>query len=366
MWPDQQPPGGAQNPQHDPLQNPYQQPGHPQPNAYQQPGHQQPSGYEQPNPYQQPGYQQYPQAGQYGQQAQAGPYAQQQWGQPPTTPLPQPPQGGGRTRLIAVIAATAVVVTAAVTGYLVLGGSKDDQADDGKDGRTTSPSPTATSPASPTSAATGNPRSGETEKPTIAGWKVVVNPKYGTAFEVPADWEVQRPGVFTFFEDKEAGDGSAFIGFSGASFLQPRYCTSDDDKNGTEETSSLAAAGTKGEAGAKDTASTASGDAAAFAFGGYTDQKDSSKKYLKVGKAEDFTTASGVKGSVATSYTTGVPKTHKCDTDGKATTFAFKNSAGNYVSWTFYGAKGVKDEVSDATIRKILSTVRLHGDPTVE
>ncbi|MFE9903737.1 hypothetical protein [Streptomyces achromogenes] len=374
MWPDQQPPGGAQNPQHDPRQNPYQQPGHPQPDTYQQPGYQQ---HPQPGPYGQQ-----PSGTPYGQQPPGAPYAQQPQGpyapqQPPTVPYgqppqwgqpsaPEPPRGGGRTKLVAVVAATAVVVTAAVTGFLVLGGSKDDEADDGKDGRTASPSPTATSPASPTSPATDNPRSGEGEKPTVAGWKVVVNPKYGTAFDVPADWEVQRTGVFTFFEDKQKGDGSAYIGFSGTSNLKPRYCVSDDDKDGREETSSLAVAGTKGENGAKDTASIARGDSATFAFGGFTDQSKAAEKYLHIGKAKPFTTASGVTGSVATSYVSGVPRKGKCDTDGKAVTFAFKNSSGSFVSWSLYGPKGVKDELSDATIDKILATVRLHGDPTVE
>ncbi|MEU6599359.1 hypothetical protein [Streptomyces flaveolus] len=352
MWPDQQPPGGAPNPQQDQQNqqnNPYQQP-----------------GYQQPNPYQQPGYQQYPQAGPYGQQPQAGPYGQQpQPGQPPGAPVPQPPQGGGgRTKLVAIVAATAVVVTAAVTGYLVLGGTKDDEADNGKDGQHTSPSPTATGPASPTSSATGDPRGNATEEPTVAGWKVVVNPKYGTAFDVPADWEVERPGVFSFFEDETKGDGSAYIGFSGTTFLKPDYCTSEE--NGTKESHALAAGGTKGENGAKDTASIARGDSATFAFGGYTDQSEAAKKYLRIGKAKPFTTASGVKGSVATSYVMGVPKKNKCDTDGKATTFAFKNSTGSFVSWTFYGAKGVEDEVPDATMNKILSTVRLHGDPIAD
>ncbi|MBL1082985.1 hypothetical protein JK359_13500 [Streptomyces actinomycinicus] len=372
MWPDQQPPGGAQNPQ----QNPYQQPGEQQQNPYQQPGDQQ------ANPYQQPGYQQYPQAGPYGQQPQAGqqppagygqqpqagPYGQQpQWGQqqPATAPMAQPPQGGGgRTKLIAIVAATAVVVTAAVTGYLVLGGSKDDEADNGKDGRHTGPSRTATTSPSPTSSATDNPRASETTKPTVAGWKVVINPKYGTAFDVPPDWEVERPGVFSFFEDEQKGDGSAYIGFSAPSFLKPDYCTAE--KNGTKESHALVGSGTKGENGAKDTASTARGDSAAFVFGGYTDQSKAAEKYLKVGKPKSFTTASGVKGSIATSYVVGVPKKNKCDTDGKAITFAFKNSTGSFVSWTLYGAKGVKDELPDATVHKILSTVRLHGDPIVE
>ncbi|WOX08099.1 hypothetical protein [Streptomyces sp. N50] len=340
MWPGQQPPGGEQNPQ----DNPYQQPGYQQPNPYQQPG------YQQPNPY--------------GQQP--------QWGAPGPAggpQLPQPPQGGGggnRTKLVAIVAATAVVVAAGVTGFLVLGGNKDDKADGGTDKASQSPSASA-DPSAASSGSSGsddNPRGNETEKPTIAGWKVVVNQKYGTAFDVPATWEVGKPGTFTFFEDEVKGDGSPYIGFSAPAYLKQNWCESDDNKDGTKETSSLASSGTKGEDGAKDTASTARGDAAAFAFGGYTDQKDSSKKYLKIGAAKPYTTKSGVTGSVATSYTSGVPKTGKCSSDGKATTFAFKNSADDFVSWTLYGAKGVSEEIPDATIQQILSTVRLHGDPT--
>ncbi|MET7683760.1 hypothetical protein [Streptomyces sp. NPDC005423] len=335
MWPGQQPPGGEQNPQ----DNPYQQP-----------------GYQQPNPYQQPGYQQ-PNA--YGQQP--------QWGAPGPAGTPRPPQGGGggnRTKLVAIIAALAVVVAAGVTAAVVLGGGKDDTAD-GKDKKKTSPSPSAPADPSDSASASGdNPRGTETEKPTIAGWKVVVNQKYGTAFDVPADWEVAAPGVFSYFEDEKKGDGSPYIGFSAPAYLKQNWCSTDDNKDGTKETSSLASSGTKGEDGAKDTASTARGDAASFAFGGYTDQKDASKKYLKIGAAKPYTTTSGVAGSVATSYTSGVPKTGKCDSDGKATTFAFKNSAGDFVSWTLYGAKGVSEEIPDATVRKILGTVRLHGDPT--
>ncbi|MFD4557605.1 hypothetical protein ACFWP5_25330 [Streptomyces sp. NPDC058469] len=264
---------------------------------------------------------------------------------------------------MAIVAATAVVVAAGVTGFLVLGGDKDNKADGGKDKSSKSPSASA-DPSASSSGSDDNPRGNETEKPTIAGWKVVVNQKYGTAFDVPADWEVGTPGTFTFFEDEVKGDGSPYIGFSAPAYLKQNWCQSDDNKDGTKETSSLASSGTKGEDGAKDTASTARGDAAAFAFGGYTDQKDSSKKYLKIGAAKPYTTKSGVTGSVASSYTSGAPKTGKCSSDGKATTFAFKNSADDFVSWTLYGAKGVSEEIPDATIQKILSTVRLHGDPT--
>ncbi|MFI6345360.1 hypothetical protein [Streptomyces sp. NPDC050560] len=367
MWPGEQPPGGEQNPQ-DQSQNPYQQP-----------------GYQQPNPYQQPGYQQQP--GSYGQQPsqqQPNPYAQQQGaGQQPGQQQPwqaptmamgggQPPQQPGgpgrdeakRTKITALVAAGAVVVTAAVTGFLVIpddddktAASSDPSASPSASGATSKPDPSASG------GGDDNPRGGSSVKPTIPGWKVVVNPKWGTAFDVPADWAVKDPGVFIGFEDDQKGDGSALIGMSAPAYAKEKWCTSDSDHDGQTDDTALGAAGTKGQNGAKNTDDVAQNDSAWWVFGGYTDQKEASKKLLTIGKAKPFTTTSGVKGSVATTYSDGVKKTDKCSSDGKATTFAFKNGGGEFVSWTFYGAKGVKDEIPDETIQKILKTVRLNGKP---
>ncbi|QFQ95811.1 hypothetical protein F9278_06070 [Streptomyces phaeolivaceus] len=353
MWPgQQQPPGGEHQPQ---QPNPYQQQGYGQSGQQGQQGqsgYQQP-GYQQPNPYQQPGYQSTGQHAPYGQQP--------QWGaQGPAGP-PVPPGGGGgnRTKLIAIVAATAVVVAAGVTGFLVLGSDGDKDDSKTRSASSGSPSPTASE------STEDNPRGEDAgAKPTVEGWKVVVNPKWGTAFDVPAEWDVGSPDTFIGFEDDEKGDGSVLIGMSAPAVLKEEWCTSDDDKDGNEESSSLAAVGTKGQQGAKGTEDIARNDSAWWVFGGYTDQKDASKKKMTIGKAEAYTTASGVEGSVATTYSKGVAKKSKCDSDGKATTFAFKNSAGDYVSWTFHGHKGVTDEVPDATVQKILSTVRLYGEPT--
>ncbi|MEU9156869.1 hypothetical protein AB0D59_41560 [Streptomyces sp. NPDC048417] len=332
MWPEQQPPGGEQYPQN----NPYQQP-----------------GYQQPNPYQQPGYQQYPQPGGYGQQP--------QWGPPGPAGGPQAPQGGGggnRTKLVAILAATAVVVAAGVTGFLVLGGDKDDKADNGKDQRATrspTPSPTVSASAS----TDDNPRGDETEKPTVAGWKTVVNPKWGTAFDVPADWEVLTPGTSIGFEDKDA---KPIVTMSGAAQYKSKWCTSDDDKDGRTEDTSLAAVGTKGESGAKSGGDAAVREVPWWVYGGYTQPDKKSIGYDK--KATAYTTASGLKGAYAWARSANTPQKGKCASDGKAITFGFENSAGDLVSWDFYGAKGVHGEIPTATIMKILSTVRLHGTPT--
>ncbi|MFD1657337.1 hypothetical protein ACFSL4_03580 [Streptomyces caeni] len=332
MWPGQQPPGGEQNPQN---QNPYQQPGYQQPNPYQQPG------YQQPNPYQQQG----------------------QWGAPMPAGSPrQPGDGGGenRTKLVAIVAATAVVVAAGVTGFLVLGGNKNDNADGGgKDAETSSPSQSATA----SSSTSDNPRSSETEKPTVPGWKVVVNPKWGTAFDVPADWEVKSPSLLIGFEDDKAKAGDKpLITMSAPAFLKENWCTSDDDKDGRTDNTPLAAAGTKGASGAKDTDEVAVNQVAWWVYGGYTQPDKKSLTFDK--KAKPYKTASGIQGSIAWARSKNTPQKGKCASDGKAVTFGFKNSAGDFVAWNLYGATGVKDELPDATIMKILSTVRLHGDPT--
>jgi hypothetical protein len=364
MWPDQQPPGGAQNPQH----NPYQQPGYQQPNPYQQPGSQQPGPqpYPEPGPYaeQQPGpYAQ--QQGPYAQQPPAAPYGQQpQWGQPPTAPLPVPPQGGGgRTKLIAIIAASAVVVTAAVTGFLVLGGSKDDKAEGGKDGKHTSGSPSSDPTSIPSSSATeDDPRGNATEKPTVAGWKVVVNQKWGIAFDVPGDWVVKSPGMEIGFEDRKSDSSKPLIAMSGTAEDRPKWCSSDDDKDGRTDDTPLAVVGTKGADGAKNTDEIAVNTPAWWVYGGYTQPDKKSITFDK--KATAFTTTSGIKGSIGWAQSAGTPQKGKCASDGKAVTFGFKNGAHDFVSFNFYGAKGVKDEVPKATVLKILSTVRLHGTPT--
>ncbi|MGW4885459.1 hypothetical protein [Streptomyces murinus] len=358
MWPDQQPPGGAQNPQ----QNPYQQPGYQQqPNPYQQPGYQQyPQGGQQPGAGQQPGPGQYPGApGPYGQQ-------QPQWGQqPPTVPIQQSPQGGGngggnRTKLIAIVAAAAVVVAACVTGVLVLGGSKDGK-DDKADGKHT---PTSQSPtgASSSPASTDNPRAAESEKPTVPGWKVVVNPKWGIAYDVPSDWQAQAPDMEVGFEDQKATDGKPLIVMSGTAEDQPKWCTSDDDKDGRTDDTPLAVVGSKGASGAKNTDQIAVNTPAWWVYGGYTQPDKKTITFDK--KATPFTTTSGIKGSYAWARSSGTPQKGKCASDGKALTFGFQNSAHDYVSFNFYGAKGVKDEVPQATIMKILGSVRLHGTPT--
>ncbi|GGY45635.1 hypothetical protein [Streptomyces omiyaensis] len=367
MWPGQQPPGGEQNPQ-DQNQNPYQQPTQP---GYQQPGHQQ------PNPYQQPTQPGYPQQG--GWQQQPG-YPQQGYAQPnpyqqPTqpqyqVPAPTPPQGSGggsrRSTLIAVVAAAAVVVAAGVTVFLVTGGDdKKNVADKptttasapGSDAPSTDPSGQPSEPSDGASTEIDNPRDGTTFQPTIPGWKVVHNPTYGTLFDVPPEWEVLKPTTYTGFGDAKKGDGSPLVVMSGPAEFKSKWCAFDKDKNGTPETWGLGAAGTKGNKGATDTASAARAQAGTWVWAAFAQHMP--EKSIKVTAPVPYTTASGLKGSMATATAPNVTKRNKCETDGKSIAFTFLNAENDYATFLLYAADGVKDELPDATIQKILSTVRL-------
>ncbi|KOU28581.1 membrane protein [Streptomyces sp. WM6372] len=340
MWPgQQQPPGGQQNPQ-DAHQNPYQQQG--------QQG-------QQPNPYQQqqPGYG-YPQAGYQT------PPPVQPWGQPTQAQAQavQPPQGGGSpfaTKTVAIVAAAAVVVVAAATGAFVL--TRDDKKNDVADNKpaASSSAPSSAAPASPGA----NPRAGGDIKPVIAGWKVVVNPTHGTAFDVPPEWNVLSAGMSVGFEDETKKDGSPFVMMSAPAYFKEDWCKVDSNKDGREETKALAGTGTKGGQGAKDTAQLSRNAAGSWVYAAYGQPQPT--EVAKISEAKEYTTLSGLKGHVATATVSGLPKATKCDSDGKSISFSFKNDKGDFASWVLYSATGVPGEVPQETMDKILSSVRLNS-----
>ncbi|MEU5162129.1 hypothetical protein AB0G74_21340 [Streptomyces sp. NPDC020875] len=361
MWPGQQQPPGGENPQHQnqpgqggPPPGPYQQPGYPQaPNPYQQPGQQPypgPAGPGQPNPYQQPTVSQYAVS------------------EPPTRPPGAPLPSGGpekkKTVVVAVAAALAVIATAVVTGVVVL---KDDERDDdraGGSGASAAPSGTgdqaaSSAPAPPPQPTGPNPRAGKDAEPTIPGWKVVVNPGHGTMFDVPPEWNLMGAGMQSGFEDEKKGDGSPAVVFSAPAQLKPTWCLADLNKDGKMEDWSLAAAGTRGGRGAKSTADAAYNDAYNWAWAAYA-QTDPDGT-VKVVKPKAFTTTSGLSGSMSTARATGTKKRHKCETDGKSVAFSFKDARSEIKTFVLYANTGIKDELPDATIQRILGSVRLAG-----
>ncbi|RDG38591.1 hypothetical protein [Streptomyces corynorhini] len=261
-------------------------------------------------------------------------------------------EGGGdrrRTMVVALVAVAAVLMTAGVTGWLVLG------RDSGEDGtRKDEATDVSPSPSGPPARSSGEP------KPVVAGWKTVVNPKTGIAFDVPPEWD-RKAATWASYAVEGGDEEKILVGFAAPAVLKEKWCASDDNKDGVDEDTALASAGSRSENSAKDVAEAARKNAELWVYGRYA-QPDRTK--ISNGPVASYTTASGIKGSLATSESSGADRSGKCDTDGKATAFAFKNSKGDFVSWTFHGAKGVDDEVPDATVREILGTVRLTDGTT--
>ncbi|WP_330328791.1 hypothetical protein OHS33_02905 [Streptomyces sp. NBC_00536] len=341
MWPGQQSPGGEQDPQED-FHNPYRQPPQPPlPPLPPLPPGAEPSG-EQP-----PTVPVYPVGGPYGM---------------PQQPQQQPPSGKrSRTAVIAVCAAATVVLAAATyTGVVLLGddGKKNDRADDGKN-----PSPSASAPASPSGSAAPSTSGSASASaspssavpPTIPGWKAVVNPEHGTAFDVPADWEVAPPTVFSGFSD-DADPDKILIGHTAPAFYKSKWCSLDGNGDGQIDDYKLAATGTKGADGAKDTNEVALKMAPSWVYGAYT-QPD--KTIVKWDSPVEYTTKAGIKGSYVKARSEGAKKPNKCAGDGRAIVFGFKNVKGDFVAWDLYGRTGVPGAVSDDLMMKIMSTVRL-------
>ncbi|MGX8904911.1 hypothetical protein ACR820_06670 [Streptomyces netropsis] len=319
---------------HKPNENPYQQPGYQQPNPYQQPG------YQQPNPYQQP-------VGMPGAPGHPGQPGVPQWTPPGAPGGPQPPRDNRkRTTMIAIGAAVAVVAAAVVTGVVVLKDDDEQPAAKGGD-----PKPASSAPAAPSSnpsqgqstAPDDNPRDGEAVKPVIDGWKVVVNGKRHNAFDVPADWTVRSPTMSTGFESE---DGKPLVTMSGNAVYKDGECAKNDHRAG---------AGTKGAQGAKSEGSAAEIESLNWVFAAF-DQKKTGR--FDTTKAKPFKSDHGITGYTASATVTGVKKTDKCVTDGKAFAVTYKDTSGDLATWILYAGTGFDGELPDDTIKKIMSSLR--------
>ncbi|MGI5466577.1 hypothetical protein [Streptomyces sp. CA-132043] len=336
MWPGQQPPGGEQNPQD---QNPYQQPGYQQPNPYQQQGYQQP-GYQQPHPYQHP--------------------TQPQW-QGPGGPQPPKNNGGNEkktTVTIAIVAAVAVVAAAVVTGVLVLqdGEKKPVAHQDPKPSKSATAEPSEPSGDASASSGPGSDPNAP-DQPVIKGWQTVVNAKRHVAFDVPTkDWTTTSPDTYTGFQDEKDKSGfpKTLISMTAPAYFKENWCTVKD-KDGNESTASLAGTGVKGAQGAKSQGEAAQNEALNWVWAGYDQKKTGT---FKGTKAKSFKSDHGITGKLSTATVTGVKKDGKCDSDGKAYAVTYTDTTGEYATWILYAAKDVKGEIDEATVKKIMSSLR--------
>ncbi|MEU3972848.1 hypothetical protein [Streptomyces bacillaris] len=270
----------------------------------------------------------------------------------PPVPPPSRPRGDRRrTAIVAVCAVAAVVAAAGIAGFLVFGGG-----DGGKPAAGPTPADSVAPSDGPADSVAPSDEPAEPEGPLVPGWKTVVNPTRGIAFDVPAEWAPKPAGWVTYVAEDSDPDEKPLVGFSAPAILKEKWCLSDDDLNGTQEETALASVGSRGERDARNAAEAARENARLWVYGSYAQPHEDK---VTTGPAEPYTTRSGLTGSVATATSSGVEVKGRCDFDGRATAFVFQDAKGQLVSWTFVGVRGVTDEVPDQTVRKILATVRL-------
>jgi hypothetical protein len=313
MRPGEQQPGAGQNPQ---WSNPYQQP-----------------GYQQPNPYQQP---------------------TAQWqgaGMPPSG------DGGGRKgrTAIAIVVTAAVVAAAVITGVVLLGGDdKDDTNAKGKETAEPTEDPVDKEEADEKDdeSDADDPRRGPQQKPdpvVAPDWQVQTIAKRYNAFDVPPDWKVNSEGFMVGFEDtREGHDPEPLVIMSAASTYKDKWCGN----------ASRAMAGTKGGQGATGTAEAAENEAMNWALSGYDQEQLGT---LKVSDPEPFESEHGISGHTSTATIKDVPADPeaKCEAaDGKVVTVSYLDAKNDLATWVLITDTGVDDEVDDATIEKIMNSLR--------
>ncbi|WP_419993007.1 hypothetical protein [Streptomyces boninensis] len=328
----------------------------------QQPGGEQHPNQQQPNPYQQPP--QYGQQQPYGQQP--NPYQQPAGGWSAPTPPGgmQPPQKQGpkTSQIVAIVTVVAVLAAAVVVGVVLM--NRDDGGKEPTAGGSKSPSPDKKKSASPSDTASEDDARSDGSngglKAVVPGWKPVSNPKHSTLLDVPPTWKIQGSGTLQGYGKGGFGEKFEGVTLSGPATYKDKWCESGEDSYGRALT------GTKGANGAKNTKVGAENESIAWAafrnFG--SDGLKSAKKAVQAGNvktdpAKAFTSTAGFKGHYVTSTTKNTPKDNKCEgNDTKSVAFTFKVKSGEFKTWILVTDINVKDEVPDATIKKIMKSLR--------
>ncbi|MGI5225260.1 serine/threonine-protein kinase [Actinoallomurus sp. CA-142502] len=253
----------------------------------------------------------------------------------------------GRGRLAAEIAGAVVLVVAAATaGYLVHGGTKTKAPSRPVAGKptagttgTTAPAPPGVSPKSP---------------PVVAGWQVVVSPDFGVVYDVPPGWKVEAPGTGVGLAD---ASGNVAVGSNGVA---------DISRDGTDgNTCAIVQSGLFGGAGITSASSgqlesldtAATHNALQWANFGYQLGGVLPRTVLKTG---EHPTIGGLKAVLqGVAVTTKGGKGTACEPNGGTLYMAeFASRQGAPVSFYVFSNSTGPGNVSDATLRRIVGTIR--------
>lgn len=72
-----------------------------------------------------------------------------------------------------------------------------------------------------------------------------------------------------------------------------------------------------------------------------------------------FTTTLGLEGHWGKTTVTGITKKRKCDHNGYAMAFVFKNAKGDLTAWVLYSATNVNGEIPEATAKTAVADAEL-------
>ena len=173
-------------------------------------------------------------------------------------------------------------------------------------------------------------------------------------FDVPPDWSVDSQGMTIGFSDK---DGNPAVAMSAPAYYKHDFC-----KSGSS-TFDRAAVGTKGANGATSVRNAAEVQATSWAYWAYQDNGKGS--FSKVLDSKAFHNSYGITGWQARATASNVPTPTKCSSPaGEAFTVAWldptqSDPTKKLVVWVLYADRGVSDQLAQATIDKIKSSIRL-------
>ncbi|CAL9521456.1 hypothetical protein SUDANB171_03828 [Streptomyces sp. enrichment culture] len=244
---------------------------------------------------------------------------------------------------------TALIAGMALVAYLVISGERGRWHNDSAQGGVTDDATTESwRPAGPT-----DPRvpARAPEKPVVADdWQVVLSPRGGMAYDVPAEWNVHEEGSNTFWpadDPEEHGSEWAYTLRDPAS----QAVTACDGRR-------IAYVGTRYIQGVSGTEEAARSVSSNLAWALYDQALEGD---LTTTEAEPFENEHGVNGHIAYSTSSDAPEHGEgacASTEGRAIGISFITSSADIVSWGLVADTGHEHAVSTETIELIVSSIR--------
>ncbi|MGK5532767.1 hypothetical protein [Streptomyces sp. URMC 129] len=281
----------------------------------------------------------------------ANPYRRPGYRQPnPYTGGQPAPPGKRRARVVVAVGSVVAVLVVAVVGAVML-------RDGGDSGEARTPAEESTGP----SRVPDDPRAGHQEAPdpvVAPDWQVQTVESHRLAFDVPPPdaWELGGENDAVYVGNADEEDGILAAVGAPARYL-PGWCPQAEAAGNLSQ---RALAGTMSGQGFADTAEAAADRARAWA----TAQFDAEGGELEVSGAEPFENEHGVAGHTVTATVTGVPGAaddpdHPCGTsDGLVITVSYLNADHDVSVWALIADTGVPDALDDATIERIVGSLR--------